>query len=55
MKKETKEEILNNINKIQGEFNKTVKEFEENQRRFEQRDRETSAFVSQKKKRDPRT
>ncbi len=43
MKKRTKEEILNDINK-------TVKNLEENQRRFEQRDRETSAFVSQKKK-----
>lgn len=41
--KKTKEEILNDINK-------TIKGLEENQRRFEQRDRETSAFVSQKKK-----
>ena len=30
MKKETKEELLNNINKIQREFEKTVKEAEEN-------------------------
>ena len=44
MKKKTKEEIFNDINK-------TVKKLEENNRKSEQSYRETSAFVSQKKKR----
>ena len=43
MEKKTKEEILNDINK-------TIKGLEENNRKSDQSYRETSKFVSQKKK-----
>ena len=46
MKQETKDDLLNEINKIQ----ETVKEVEENNRKAEQSYRETSEFINQQQK-----